>query len=417
MSVKKILILLLVALPIAILAVFGILSYQQLPLKTALYYRDAGDLPTALASVDQYLSVYPGDEYALSLKAQILCAENRFLETIGIYQEIGPASREDLLCFTKALVGTQRWQMAAKTSETFEKQYGDEADNYLWSVISHSNLGEIDLAVDQSKKLAGIAGKESQGLLLYGDLKAKQNAMDEAIKAWAKVIDLNPEASGFHIEPEVFFENYASLLLSLGKSTEAISLIDKGLAVRETPSLRYYRGNAFLNLGETEKAKTEWLLANRDGIHIDSHLALAKQLLKENEPKKAAKVLELLKNLEEIDSRFAFLMKGICDALQDPEKSAQWNAIYEQMKQSETIESVMRTVITEQPRNEWSLVFRAYFSAKSNQWEMAEELMQGIEENFKDEVAYGVLKSAILNQKLGPEVLKSMGEKGIGLNQ
>lgn len=417
MAIKKLILLLFVALPVAIAAVFGILWYQQLPLKGAMYYRDSGDLPTALASVDEYLQAYPNDEAALSMKAQILAEQGRFRETIDIYYEIGPATREDLMAYTKALVATQRWQMAAKTSETYEVQYGPDADNYLWSVISLSNIGDLESAVTQSQKLAGIEGKESMGLLLFGDLKTKQGDRQSTVQAYAKVLELNPEASGFHIEPEIFFENYVSVLLSLGRVEEAIAVADKGLIIRDTADLHYYRGNGFLALGNIEEAKKEWMLANREGVHVNSHLALAKQLLAEGDFERARAVMSLLVNLERIDSRFAYINKGIFEASGDLEKAEQWNKIAIAMRRTETVEEVMDTVITQQPLNPWSLVFRSYFLAKQQQWEDADEMLQSVKDQFSDEPAYVALKTAVDKKEMGPEVITTMEEQGLAINQ
>lgn len=417
MQIKKLLLLLAVAAPIAFLAVYGILWYQQLPLRTATFYREAGDINAALASVEQYLAAYADDQFAKSLKAQLLCESNRFQEAIEIYDEIGPATADDLLCYTKALVSTQRWNMAARTAETYELRHGANADNYLWAIISLTNVGNLEEAVVKSRNLAEIEGRESQGLLLFGELRARQNANDDAVQAYAKALELNPEAEGLHIPPEAVYESFADLLLDLGRSEEALAVIDRGLEVSETSNLHHARGVALLNLGRVEDAKTEWTLANRSTLNIDSLLELSRQLLKEGDAKKAADVMGLLKNLEQIDSRIAFLMQAITDALGDNSKADEWRSIYEKLRREETIEGIMQQAIVDQPDNMWSVVFRAYFSSKLQRWQEAADMLKSVESDFLDEPAYLALKEAVIARKLGPEVLVAMEKRGIGVSQ
>lgn len=417
MATKKILLLVVVALPIAVAVVFGILWFQALPLKTAQYYRESGDLPAALASVDEYLDEYPGDVDGLSLKAQILCQQGRYQESADIYSAIGPATEEDFVCFTQSLVALQEWPMAVSTTETYSTQFGDNSDIYLWGVISHTNMGNFDAAIDSAKRLAGIEGQEAQGLVLYGELKLRQGARPEAIKAWEEVLKLNPKAEGFNVPAEVFFENYASALNAMGRPEDALTVIDSGLDVQETAGLHYLRGNILKELGDIENAKREWYMANMGGTHVDSHLALATQLLAEGHAKEAAYVMDRLSKNNAFDSRYAFIMNNICLALDDKENADKWNRLYQEMKATETTERVMNQVINEHPNNEWSLVFQAYFHAKESRWEQAQRMLDSVKENFTDEEAFLVLNKAVGERKLTGDVLKAMEEKGIGINQ
>jgi len=417
MGMRKIFLLLLVAAPVAFLAVYVILWYQQTPLRTAAFYREAGDINAAIASVDQYLAAYPDDEFALSVKSQLYCDAGRFAEAIDIYQQVGPATAEDLLCFTKALVSTQRWQMAAKTSQTYEDRHGANAENYLWAVISLTNLGNLDAAVIKSRNLAEMTGRESQGLLLYGELRARQNASDDAVLAYTKALELNPKATGLHIPPEAVFESFADLLLGLGRSREALDVINRGLKTSETSSLHHRRGVALLNLGQIEQAKEAWVAANRNAPNVSSLLELAKQLLQEDQPQPALEVMGLLKNMEQIDSRIAFVMQSISEALGDSEKSAEWRRIYEQLRDEETAENIMQQSIRDMPYNKWSVVFRAYFSAKMQRWAEASEMLNSVESDFVEEQAFLVLREAVRQRQMVPDVLETFKAKVIRVSQ
>lgn len=417
MGVKKLLLLFAVALPVAVGAVFGILWYQALPLKTARYYRESGDLPAALASVEEYLSEYPNDVDGLSLKAQILCQQGRYQEAADIYVMNGPATEEDFICFTESLVALQSWSMAVSTTETFYNEpFPPNAEMYLWGVISHTNLGNLDAAIESAERLARIDGKESQGLLLYGELKLRQGARGEAVKAWEQVLKMNPKAEGFHIPPDVFFENYVAALTGLGRLDDALNVLETGLSVSDSANLHFLKGNVLKDLNQIEAAKREWALANVGGNHIGAHLALATQLLAEDHPKEAAHIMGRLVGVESIDSRYAFIMNNICEALEDEENAAKWNKVFQALSREERIENSMSQVISQQPNNFWSFVFQAYFHAKEGRWDMADRMLQSVPmEKFGDEEAFLVLRKAVQEKQFTQEVVTAMEEKGIGI--
>jgi tetratricopeptide (TPR) repeat protein len=411
METKKFLLLIGVAAPIAIVAVWVISWYQELPLRTAAFYRESGDVGAAIAQVDQYLVAYPENVQALSLKAQLFCDSGRFRDAILIYERVGPATAEDWLSYTKALAATQRWNAAAATAATYEAQYGGHADNYLWGVISLTNMGRLDEAIVMSEKLAQLEGRESQGLLLYGELKARQSANEEAINAYKKALELNPSAADLHIPAEAVFESFATLLLDLGRSAEALEVIDRGLAISDTSGLHHQRGLALLSLGRGEEAREEWLAANKSAPNVASLLEMARQYLNEGDPTRALAVMRHLQNMEEIDSQVAYLMQSISDALGKTEDAGKWREVHDKLRRQEAVEGSMSQVITTQPYNSWSVVFRAYFSSKYQRWQEASDMLQTVEKDFLEEDAYLVLRDAIGAQKLGPEVLEAFSKK------
>lgn len=411
MGTKKLLLLIGVSAPIACIAVYVILWYQQLPLRTAEFYHKSGDVGAAIAQVDQYLLAYPESVQALSLKAQLLCDAQRFRDATAIYDQIGPSSPEDMLAFAKALAAQQRWNEAASLAATYETQHGANAENYLYGVISLTNMARLDEAIVMSRKLAELEGRESQGLLLYGELKARQNADDEAVEAYMSALKVNPTAANLHIPPELVFESFAKLLLELGKSQEALEIVDRGLAIAETSNLHHQRGVALLNLGRSPEAREAWLAANKSAPNINSLIEMARQYLNEGDAKRALAVMQHMQNMDYINSSIAYLMQQISDGLGKPEEAEKWRVIAEKLREEESVEGSMSQTIADQPYNSWSVVFRAYFSSKVNRWEEARDMLQTVERDFADEEAFLVLKQAVAAQKLGPEVLQAFKKR------
>lgn len=411
MGTKKLLLLVGISAPIACIAVYVILWYQQLPLRTAEFYRKSGDLGAAIAQVDQYLLVYPEHLQALSLKAQLLCDSQRFRDATGIYDRIGPATAEDFLAYTKALAAQQRWHEAATTASTYATQYGAHPEIYLYGVISLTNMGRLDEAIDMSKKLAQLEGRESQGLLLFGELKAKQSANDEAVEAYAKALELNPTAAELHIPAELVFESFAKLLLALGRSQETLDVVDRGLAVAETSNLHHQRGLALLNLGRAEEARNAWHDANKSAPNIASLIELSRQYLNEGDPTRALAVMQHLQNMEQINSSIAYMMQQISDAFEKTEEAEQWKNIADKLRREEAVESAMLQTISTQPYNSWSVVFRAYFSGKVNRWDEARDMLRTVEKDFLDEESFLILRDAVAAQTIGPNVLDAFRKK------
>lgn len=365
----------------------------------------------AIAQVDQYLLAYPEHVQALSLKAQLLCDAQRFRDATSIYDRIGPASAEDFLAYTKALAAQQRWHEAATTATTYETQYGAHPETYLYGVISLTNMGRLDEALDMSEKLAELEGRESQGLLLYGELKAKQSANDQAVNAYSKALELNPTAANLHIPAELVFESFAKLLLDLGRSQETLDVVDRGLAVAETSNLHHQRGLALLNLGRGKEAREAWLDANKSAPNVASLIELSRQYLNEGDPKRALGVMQHLQNMEQIDSSIAYMMQQISDAFEKTAEAEQWKNIADKLRREETVESHMLQTISTQPYNSWSVVFRAYFSGKVNRWDEARDMMLTVEKDFLEEESFLILRDAIAAQTIGPNVLDAFRKK------
>lgn len=411
MGTKKLLLLVGISAPIACIAVGVILWYQQLPLRTAEFYRKSGDVGAAIAQVDQYLLAYPDSLQALSLKAQLNFDAQRYRDATAIYDRIGPATAEDLLTYTKSLAAQQRWHEAATTSSTYETQYGPNADNYLYGVISLTNMGRLDEALAMSEKLAGLEGRESQGLLLYGELKAKQSANEQAVEAYKKALELNPTAADLHIPAELVFESFAKLLFDLGRSQETLEIADRGLAVAETSNLHHQRGLALLNLGRAEEAREAWLAANKSAPNIESLIEMSRQYLNEGDPKRALAVMQHLQSMERINSSIAYMMQQISDAFEKTAEAEQWKTIAEKLRREEAVESAMLQTITTQPYNSWSVVFRAYFSSKVQRWDEARDMLNTVEKDFLEEESYLSLRDAIAAQSIGPNVLDAFRRK------
>jgi hypothetical protein len=104
-------------------------------------------------------------------------------------------------------------------------------------------------------------------------------------------------------------------------------------------------------------------------------------------------------------------MQSISDALGKTEDAGKWREVHDKLRRQEAVEGSMSQVISNQPYNSWSVVFRAYFSSKYQRWQEASDMLKTVEQDFLEEDAYMVLRDAIVAQKLGPEVLEAFSKK------
>lgn len=90
------------------------------------------------------------------------------------------------------------------------KIYPEDIDLHEYLVVTYLNKGQEDLAIAQLKKIAGLKPRDIPVLLRLGELLEKQNRLEEAIKIYKSILDINPD----HKEAK---EAYLRTLMKLGE--------------------------------------------------------------------------------------------------------------------------------------------------------------------------------------------------------
>ena len=138
------------------------------------------------------------------------------------------------------------------------------------------------------------------------------------------------------IPPEEFLTEYGSTLVSLGKADEAITHLKRSLAARPTADAAVSLSQAFLQIGETPQAVTNWELALK--LNPVAHRAsegLADVALREGDAQKALEWLSPLEENGTLEPATAYLFQQIYQRLGDQKKAAVWQARTAQLAKAE----------------------------------------------------------------------------------
>ena len=88
--------------------------------------------------------------------------------------------------------------------------------------------------------------------------KADAGDPEAAVAAFARVMTLAPEAEGLPIPPEEFLEQYATVLVNLGRTAEAIPLLERSIAIQPSAGSEHLLGAALAQEGREEEATQHW---------------------------------------------------------------------------------------------------------------------------------------------------------------
>jgi len=403
---QKILILLTIAFPLAAVMATGIYLYKNLPLKTAKYYLQTGDLDAALASIDDYLTTYPTDPYAKSIKAQIQSHRQHHIQAVKLYNEVGPVEKEDYRCFLRSLFATRQWQVIPQVSEVFHRQFKGESDTWKWTAISHLHLGQFEEALNASRQLSEIQNYEHVGWALQGDCHAAKNRQQRAFDCWEKSIEIDPSAMGLHRSPEAFVKHFCEALLSANDPQRAISVLKHKSQVPLTQDLHFILGKCHLSTGDKKEAKRQWTISSRSSLHVSSLVALAKQFIQERRFADALEVIQSIQHSNVVNLELAELLVNIYQELQHKEKLHYWRNLANELKRIQIIEDQMQHYILSNPNSETAILFNCYFLSREGNWNQAAIAMGSVSsETLKTEAGIK-LRSNILKRSISSETLE-----------
>ena len=184
------------------------------------------------------------------------------------------------------------------------------------------------------------------------------------------------------IPPEEFLTEYGSTLVSLGKADEAITHLKRSLAARPTADAAVSLSQAFLQIGETPQAVTNWELALK--LNPVAHRAsegLADVALREGDAQKALEWLSPLEENGTLEPATAYLFQQIYQRLGDQKKAAVWQARTAQLRKRNQVASVVERLQIEAPNSYWAQIARAYRFAEAGNWSEAESVLQQVRDD------------------------------------
>lgn len=215
------------------------------------------------------------------------------------------------------LLLTGRYNQAIKRGLKLQKSYPNSAIICLVFGDAHRELGEIDQAITNYKKIAEYQAKWNTGFVRLGELNAKNNDLATAISYFQKAIKIDPQDSEAHqklgeafktqnndkealkcfrkaikLTPDMYesHNGLALILLNREENKSAAKSFRKAIKLRPTdPTLHSNLGAALGTFDEKESLKCYETALKIDSNHV-SALSNMGQLLNKAGQSKDAKI-------------------------------------------------------------------------------------------------------------------------------
>jgi len=272
----------------------------------------------------------------------------------------------------------------------------DDADGLYELATSQARLGLFTDALDAARRYGARPGEEAQGALLEAILHHDRKDRESAEAAFARVLDLVPDAAGLQLPPAEVFLQYGTILLDRGDAAAALPWLEKSLAARPGGAVLYRLGRARSQLGDEAGALAAW----REAVQIDprdvsSREALAEAALAAGNTDEAAEWLAPLDAVATERPETAFLLQRLATARKDTAAFDRWKPIADELRRRQQRVRSLEQLIAGAPSSPWAFALLAHRFATGGNWREAEDLLEGVPGSFDDEPFVQQLREAI----------------------
>ena len=337
----------------------------------------AGDLPAAIREVAAYQREYPDDRRVIGLRARMLLKAGKPREAAQFFERYGAASAVDLHAWAQACMMQSQWSLAAPILTRFLQLAPQDTNGLYELMVCNIRMSRLTEALELAEQLAQLPGQEVLGHLYLGTVQNDLKNEEQAVAEFRQVLRLDPELRKLTVPAEDFLSEYGGTLVSLGRSDEAVSLLQRSLETRPTPAAAVSLGQAQLQLGDIQQAAANWKLA----VELDpqSHRAregLADVALREGHAQEALEWLRPLEESPKLEPATTYLFQRIYQRLGESSQAAIWQARTAELRQQREIESAVDRLLIEAPSSYWAQVVRAYRFAETGNWSEAQGTLQ-----------------------------------------
>ena len=126
----------------------------------------------------------------------------------------------------------------------------------------HGQKRDFDNAIQDCTKAIELDPKHTDAYFIRGNAQREKNELENAIKDYRKVIELNP------MHADAYFNRAISYTKT--EINKAIEDLTQAIKLKPNDAAAYYsfRGMAWLQIGELEKAKSDLNAAKNMGVDI-----------------------------------------------------------------------------------------------------------------------------------------------------
>lgn len=336
-------------------------------------------LQLARGLVNYFLDSHPQHSRALALKARILVRSDppQDAEAIRIFESIGAATADDLYAWAVAYIHQGQWSRAAPLlgQVTVLEPKNSEARHEL--TVAHITLGMLDEALQSAKTYTEIPGAEAIGHLFQASIYTDLQDPAKACESYARVFEYSPNAENLPLLPEEVFGQYGSVLLSSGRTDDAIAVLQRGVNVAPASPLYTTLGKAHSDRGETDQAETAWKMALQiEPGNLDAREALANHALQTDRPDMGLELLAPIEAQPRLRASTAYLLQRLYTMAKNDAAAARWQAKSESLRQCEQAITSINNFLRQSPKSYWASVILAHRFASSGNWKQAEDMLR-----------------------------------------
>jgi tetratricopeptide (TPR) repeat protein len=248
---------------------------------------------TALQAARDHLERFPNDQAASLMAARCLTGLGRSREAEEHYRRAGPLELEDMQVRAYALVQAGDPEASAKTYEELLKKWPD-------NVLALKRLAAVRMGqkrwpavLELANRLVAISTEAVAGGTLAGIAHHESKHYAQAVDAWRRILELDPELKSMPLPRTLFWNNLALDLMALGRTGEARGYLEQALAHSEDAGLMELLGLTYSQEGATDQAERCWRQAERwDPNNADVCLDLGRLALSRHHWDEAVRFLK-----------------------------------------------------------------------------------------------------------------------------
>ena len=387
------------AIAAAFAVVWGIEYWQAWPLREGQKALNAGDAQRAEALAGFYLEGHADDPQARSLQARALVQLGRADEAIAIYEQIGPATSDDIHALAAGYLLTESWSRAAPLLTVFlENNPGDNDALYELATCT-ARLGRLKEAVSIAEQLADTTSMVAEGQFLQAIFNQDLGDAAAASAAYTRLLASVPDASGLPLPPHEIFLQYGNTLLDQGDASQASEQFQRSVAIQPTGEAFFRLGRALAQQGDQQAAIEAWQQAvENQPESVSPREALAEAALGSGDTEAAARWLEPLQDVAVKRAETAYLFQRLAASRDDSEAFARWKAIADNAREEQQRLRLLEQFVLAAPTNPWAVAVRAHRFAAAGNTQQAKDLLAGLPASFADEAFVRDLRAAIEGQ-------------------
>jgi tetratricopeptide (TPR) repeat protein len=317
--------------------------WRDRPLAEAERSLEEGGANRALEAAEAFLTSHPGNGRALSVKGRALVNLGRWDEASEIFSQVNVQSPDDIRAWATALVNRQRWSEAMPLLQRLLELEANDPLALRHISVCRFQLGQVGAALDSAAQLAKVRGHEVEGTFLSGVIHRGQGNTDLAIKNWARIEALQPQAHGLPIGPAEFFLIYGQDLVLQGMPGTALTKLQKSQELEENVAILLELGKAWAITGNEAQAVAVWSRAiEYDANNPDARHGLAEMALIRSDANDALRWLTPIASSPNVSSTTTYLMERAHTLLGNEEELAHWQRRTAELHQSERRQAALK---------------------------------------------------------------------------